>query len=109
MRCVIRNRLFQSLVAMGILPNPQDQFGKSRSHDKSLNTAKEKLEEFMKGLWPASQKLVKSLDGPRASVEVAWVSGQRTLQKLFRSEMLLSESKYVDFVGFYGLFWISEK
>ena len=62
MRCVIRFRLFQSLMAMGIVPNPQDHFGKSKTHDKSLDTAKEKLEEFMKGPWPAFQKLVKSLD-----------------------------------------------
>ena len=62
MRCVICFRLLQSLVAMGIVPNPQGQFGKSKSHDKSLDTAKEKFEEFMKGPWPAFQKLVKSLD-----------------------------------------------
>ena len=49
-------------MAMGIVPNPQDQFGKSKTHDQSLDTAKEKLEEFMKGPWPAFQKLVKSLD-----------------------------------------------
>ena len=61
MRCVIRFRLFQCLVAMGIVPNPHDQFGKSKSHDKSLDTAKEKLEEFMKGSWSAFQKLEKSL------------------------------------------------
>ena len=59
MRCVI---LFQSLVAMRIVPNPQDQFGKGKSNDKGLDTAKEKLEEFMKGPLPAFQKLVKSLD-----------------------------------------------
>ena len=42
--------------------NPQDQFGKSKSHEKTIDTAKEKLEEFLKGPWPALQKLVKSLD-----------------------------------------------
>ena len=62
MRCAIRFHLFQSLVAMGIVPNPQDQFGKSKSNDKGLDSAKEKLEEFMKGPWLAFQKLVKSLD-----------------------------------------------
>ena len=62
MRCVIRFRLFQSLVAMGIVPSPQDQFGKSKSHEKTIDTAKENLEEFLKGPWPAFQKLVKSLD-----------------------------------------------
>ena len=45
----------------GNVPN-QDQFGKSKSHDKSLDTANEKLEEFMKGPWLAFQKLLKSLD-----------------------------------------------
>ena len=58
MTCVIRFHLFRSLVPMGIVPNPQDQFGKNKSHDKSLDTAKEKLEEFM----IAFHKLVKSLD-----------------------------------------------
>ena len=47
---------------MGIVPSPQDQFGKGKSQDKSLDTATEKLEEFMKGPPPAFQKLVKSLD-----------------------------------------------
>ena len=47
MRCVIR--LFQSLVAMGIVPNPQGQFGKSKWHEKTIDAAKEKLEEFLKG------------------------------------------------------------
>ena len=85
MRFVIRSRLFQSLVAVGIVPNPQDQFGKSKPNDKSLDTAKEKLVEFMKGPWLAFQKLVRTLDSPRASVEVAWVIGTR------------NESTYVDF------------
>ena len=62
MRCVIRFRLFQSLEATGIVPNPQEQFGMSKLHDKSLDTAKEKLEEYKKGPWPAFQKLVKSFD-----------------------------------------------
>ena len=55
MRCVIRFRLFQSLMAMGIVPNPQDQFGKSKTHDKSLDTANVQLEEFMKGPWLLSR------------------------------------------------------
>ena len=46
----------------GMVPSPQDQLGNSKTHDKSLDTAKEKLEEFMKGPWPAFQKLVKSLE-----------------------------------------------
>ena len=49
MRRVIRFRLFQSLLSVWIVPNPQDQFGKSKSHEKTVDTAKEKLKEFLKG------------------------------------------------------------
>ena len=76
----------------GKCARPTRPVRQEQMHDKSLDTTKEKLEEFMNGPWPAFQKFVKSLDSPRASVEVAWVSGQRTFQKLFRYEMLLFES-----------------
>ena len=97
MRCVIRFRFFQSLKAMGIVPNPQDQFGKSESHDKSLDTGKKKLEEFMKGPWPAFQTLVRpSIDHVHLSRSLGYRDN--------RSEMSLFESKYFDFHRFYSFF-----
>ena len=39
MRCVLRFRLFLSLVPMGVVPNPQDTLSQ---HHKSLDTAKER-------------------------------------------------------------------
>ena len=92
MRCVIRFLLSQSFVAMGIVPNPQDQFGKSKSHDKSLDTAKEKLEEFMKGPWLAFPE---DREEPRLTTCICLRSLGVPGTTNF-SETLLFESKYVD-------------
>ena len=98
MRCVIRFHLFQSLVAMGIVPNPQDQFGKGKSNDKGLDTAKEKLEEFMKGplaCFPEAR------EEPRLTTCICRGRFVYRDNELFKSEMLHFESKSVDFHWFY--------